>query len=930
MKTKITILLTGFVFAVLFAVACTASASGNSEQKKQTVADLKNRVELLKKADAQSGAVQLASKIESELLSETNTYGLSKDEVESLQFLYAYMPVNDMAENTFDFFVDVTKLSYATKTLPWGEAVTSELFQYFVLPVRVNNETLDNAREMFYRELAPRVMNMNMYDAVIEINHWCREKIVYQPTDGRTTPPATTVVRAYGRCGEESTVTVAALRSVGIPARQVYVPRWAHTNSNHAWVEVWVDGTWYYLGACEPEPMLDRGWFTASASRAMLVNTFAYGPLKPSDDSQIKGEVISQNSCFTEVSSTATYAPVKKAVVKITDESGAPVENVAVAFNIINGNSLSSMADRVTDKDGVAYLTTGLGTFVVEVFYAKDGKEYYAARLLSVPNTDVLEIKLDRDERRGTADSQMSVVDFAITPPAETRFPTALTDEVQKAHDAHCAADDSIRLAHIATFRFNDPAAAQAFSAEMVKKGLPKDMETRLANLLPQTLSAGFEVEKFFNQTAPENLKLAVELMEVIRVKDIQEITAATYADYLNGVTRLGEVYKNDPIFVQTVLNPRFSNELPIAYKAQLWDVLTANGMTEAGAKTETIAAVTAALNKIMLVSPEELNPRGFYMTPASVANFGIADNPNYTVYARALFATAGIPTRVNPLTAEMQILVDGNWQDYATKSAVPAVKEEFKGTAELKIEDPEGKAAGRRYQLQRWSGDGYRSVGGFMMGAMGRGTDSGSANTTVEPGLYRIVTSIRAADGSMLARIMTFVVEPDSKQTITAQWHPVKEDELVVIGSLDAEWKYTAKDAAEGSDPASIIGTVGRNFFVLAFLEPTKEPSQHFIRELSGIGDAIKIPIVIMFNDKEKMDFYFKQDYKVSDKINYGFDSQDVILKGLSKSLATTDLAARMPVVVVADSFGNIYYKSIGYSIGIPEAITKLKLPIQ
>lgn len=47
---------------------------------------------------------------------------------------------------------------------------------------------------------------------------------------------------AYGRCGEESTFTVAALRSVGIPARQVYTPRWAHTDDNHAWVEAWVNG----------------------------------------------------------------------------------------------------------------------------------------------------------------------------------------------------------------------------------------------------------------------------------------------------------------------------------------------------------------------------------------------------------------------------------------------------------------------------------------------------------------------------------------------------------------------------------------------------------------------------------------------------------------------------------------------------------------
>lgn len=70
------------------------------------------------------------------------------------------------------------------------------------------------------------------------------------------------VKTAYGRCGEESTFTVAALRSVGIPARQVYTPRWAHTDDNHAWVER-ADGEWYFFGACEPEPVLNLGWFNA-------------------------------------------------------------------------------------------------------------------------------------------------------------------------------------------------------------------------------------------------------------------------------------------------------------------------------------------------------------------------------------------------------------------------------------------------------------------------------------------------------------------------------------------------------------------------------------------------------------------------------------------------------------------------------------------
>ena len=89
-----------------------------------------------------------------------------------------------------------------------------------------------------------------MEDAILEVNHWCHEKATYQPSDARTHSPLATVYTAIGRCGEESTFLVAALRAVGIPARQIYTPRWAHTDDNHAWVEAWANGKWYFLGAC--------------------------------------------------------------------------------------------------------------------------------------------------------------------------------------------------------------------------------------------------------------------------------------------------------------------------------------------------------------------------------------------------------------------------------------------------------------------------------------------------------------------------------------------------------------------------------------------------------------------------------------------------------------------------------------------------------
>ena len=548
---------------------------------------------------------------------------------------------------------------------------------------------------------------------------------------------------------------------------------------------------------------------------------------------------------------------------------------------------------------------------------------------MHVKDVDTLVINLTRDERYGNEDGTIAVADFAVTPPPETRWPEALTEEEAAAHNARCEADDAIRYAKTSAFRFTTQEAADAFAKEMVKKGLPRNREKQLATILAGTRAGGFEVEKFLNATPAKDLSLAVDLLSQISAKDINEITAETYNDYFYGVTRLGDVYQNTREYQQYVMKPRLSNEIPIAYKGHLWDKLVSCGMTEAGATEGTLAAITKALEEVTVVNTAENNPRNFYMTPVAVCDFGAADNQNYTVYARALFAVAGIPARA--AQGGMQYMDNaGNWVAFALPGVQQTVQATQVASAEkgkLIISDPEGVANGRRYTLQRGNGTGYGSAGGSMYG---RGAAPAVSNNEYDAGLYRLMTTVRSADGSMLTRTMTFELKPGEEKTIVAEWYPKSDDDVLVIGSMDAEWRYTARGAKEGDPATSILNTVGRNFFVLAYLECTKEPSQHFIREFSSVSEKIEMPMLFMFKDQYNMDFFFKQNYVLNPKINYGFDSEDnAILKGLGNSLKASDLAARMPIVVVADSFGNIYYSSIGYNIGVPDAITKLNLPI-
>src|ERR1035437_8778272 len=191
---------------------------------------------------------------------------LPEPERQAMEFLYAYMPLSDLADYKPEFFLKNVQMSLkARHEMPWGETIPEEEFLHFVLPVRVNNENQDNFREVMYSEIKERIKGLSLKDAALEINHWCHEKVTYRGTDSRTSAPLMTVRKAFGRCGEESTFTVTAMRTAGIPARQVYTPRWAHSDDNHVWVEVWIDGKWYYMGACEPDVDLNMGWFSEPA-----------------------------------------------------------------------------------------------------------------------------------------------------------------------------------------------------------------------------------------------------------------------------------------------------------------------------------------------------------------------------------------------------------------------------------------------------------------------------------------------------------------------------------------------------------------------------------------------------------------------------------------------------------------------------------------
>ena len=362
---------------------------------------------------------------------------MSVEEREALTFLYAYSPLIDLSFSGGDFLLKNVRWAFqAREAMPWGKDIPEDIFRHFVLPVRGGKENLDTARIVFYKELKERVATCeSMEKAALEVNHWCHEHVIYKPTNARTRSPLATMLTAYGRCGEESIFTLAALRAVGIPARQIYTPRWAHCDDNHAWIEVWVDGEWKYLGACEPEPRLNIAWFTLPVQRAMYVESEVFGKYNGQE------EIVYVNESGSGVNVTSHYTRTVPTVVQVIDENGQPVENAKVEYKIFNYGEFYPVVTLYSDVKGET-LTLGQGDIFV---WTSKGKKLGFGEL-SVEQQDTLTVVLDK------AVGDLFSGEWDLVPPRQHDITALSTDEERAVNDRRFAREDSLRNVYVATF----------------------------------------------------------------------------------------------------------------------------------------------------------------------------------------------------------------------------------------------------------------------------------------------------------------------------------------------------------------------------------------------------------------------------------------------------------------------------------------------
>ncbi len=817
-----------------------------------------------------------------------------------LKFLYSGLPLSDLTNYDGELFLSHVRHALKVReTMTWGKLIDTDTFLNFVLPIRINNENLEFYAQTMFEQLYPRVKDMDMFNAVLEVNYWCYEKATYASTNARTASPLTMLRNSLGRCGEESTFTTAALRSVGIPTRQCYTPRWTKSDDNHAWVEVFVNGKWHYIGACEPGATLNQGWFEGGASACMITNSRVFSAILPKNCEIVNASAKTMRQKYYEVNSLPIYADTKRIYIHVHD-NGKPLSGISVRCEIVNYSELFPLATLTTDDNGNADFLTGYGDLFI---HAHDGKRFCYEKI-DVRETDRIEINFS------AAVSGMSGnIKFDIIPPIggvkpENRL--TVSEERQNYHQQKTAEADKLRKDYQQTFytdeTANDFSAKFGEFAEIISKSLVNSRGNYR------------EIEKFLSSYDDIPLKWKVALIGTLTAKDLGDITADIMATYFEPVMGYQPLFAdNEEIFVRYLLNPRVANEMLFAFRQPLKEKIGQPLLNEFSAQPEKIIEY---INE-NVERCDELDYSTLSSSPKNILDIGKASQISRKILAVSICRIAGVPARLSGIDMNIEFYKDGKWNVMGFD--VSEIERNCRLILKKAYSETEFQYM-RNFTVGILLEGAYHTVhirqnqGGFEW-------RDNQAEITVGAGNYRILTSLRQSDGSILANAYHVDIKSGETKTVeialrkpeideSSDENHMSIDDIELVNSHD-EKIMLSEELAEGKN-------------IVSWLETGREPTEHLFNEMlesAELYNKLSCSVLFIVPDKAAaVNATLKKVISAIPKIKILFDGGNSLTDTLYEKLRVTD--RQLPLTIVLDNELNVSYTAAGYNIGIGNSL--------
>lgn len=794
----------------------------------------------------------------------------SEQQIICMKFYYAYMPISDIISYSPSLFLKIVKDTlYIKEILNWD--IDEELFLNYVLSYRINNENIVDYRKLFFDELYDRIKDKNMHDAALEVNYWCFEKATYKSTDIRTASPLTVIKNAFGRCGEESTLCVAALRSVGIPARQCYTPRWSHCDDNHAWVEVYVDGAWHFIGACEPEPVMDKGWFVSSAQRAMLIHSRVFSAL-------VKKDIITnQTPKITEVNLLNRYTDTKALKIKVV-KNNLPLSDIKVQFEVINYSELYPIAALKTDKNGECQLVTGLGDLFVHI---TDNKRFMYQKA-DMRKTDFIIFDFDNSVLYDDKDFELDMCCPIQKPLDEIEI-----DEQQlECHNKLIKQCVDKRKAYENTF-YNKQKAD-----EFLK-------EYNLNDLSDFLIKSNGNYKEIIDFIQNDNFKLdyKIMLLKTLKDKDFSDITSDILIKHLYSALKYKDYY-DEQIFKNYILCPRIYTEMITDYKQFIFDYFD-------NSQVEAFKSSPAKIFDYINDNIEDCKDNDYstlISSPCGTLKFKIGSEISKKVLFVAICRTFGIPARINPVDLCLQYY-DNEWIDIIKKDL--NIK-----YYNLKLESKDLLEYNKNFSIAVLNSGIYQNLD------LADKKFEDRINYDLPSGYYRIVTSNRQINGDILAKAYHINLNKQTKLYIELRQNDDFKNKIVDIDDI----KLKTLDGKQQNLSQLLL----KDKNIIAWLEEGKEPTEHLLNEMLDKKETFKNMNVI-FVVKAPNAIHNPTLKHTLDEINniavlIDFENYD-------KNKIYNDfeiLDKKLPLTIVINQALQAVFCSAGYNVGIADMLLK------
>ncbi|MEA4897410.1 MAG: transglutaminase domain-containing protein [Eubacteriales bacterium] len=803
--------------------------------------------------------------------------GLDRAHRGAAAFLYQTMPLSDAVNYPPSVILDYVCNGVANARGAFGARIPKDIFLHYVLCHRVNTEELSPCRSVFAQALATRAAGLTMIETALEVNRWCGEAASYHQADIRTASALTVYRSGYGRCGEESTFVTQALRSVGIPARQVYAPHWSHCDDNHAWVECWCDGVWHFLGACEPESALDRGWFVRASSRAMLAHARCFGETELPG-----GEQTQRMGLARAYNQIERYARVRRLTVTVLDEAGHPAAGARVQLDVLNYAAFRPIAVMTADARGQASITVGKGSLLLTAVQGERRGE----ALVDPEDTRAqmtLGVHLPEDEGFMFYAPAESDVNVAVGPADERARTAALAAAVRAKHDA--------KRADFAERARTEGATLGAFKqADALRRAL--------------SLAYGNEGElTAFLRKGPATADLRAALLLSLSDKDFCDARADVLNRHLEAALPYRDQYPED-VFVRHVACPRIWFEPLTDYRRDLKSLLPAREQDQMRLDPGRIRAYVERHVKGM---PDEEYP-GLVTLPAACLRSGAGSPLSRDILCVAIARTLGVAAYIDR--------VDGSVVYYRGQDPVPERGDAADGVLLLTAGAESAWSYERNWTLSRLADGRFQPLD-----LADASWADGALRLNLAAGRYRLLTAGRLPNGHQCARQSMIEVRPGRQSTARLSLYSVDLSEMLSCLPLP-DFALRCADGA-----IALRDIAARSGGVLIWLKSAEEPSAHILNELyehrAAFAPYAQQLHLILFDERDTADPLVARLREALPGIRLCHADNDADVHTLARRVYLEP--GVYPLVICTGGKGEAVYSTCGYNVGTADMLARI-----